>query len=149
MSMWFVWWSFFFLMRHRPIKTIGYVTDVIEIWCWKNQLPSMTSKRSHHLNKLLMLIGISIQQSISLRRYHRLTMWLILWLIITLSNWKKVRRICEITLALDLIFRLVLCSCEDVSFNSVCLNVLEGIKQIYLLMWFKKTRLKHRLKAIT
>ena len=38
----------------------------------KNQLPSMTSKRSHHFIKLLMLIGISIQQSISLKRYHRL-----------------------------------------------------------------------------
>ena len=40
-----------------PIKTIGCVTDVIEIPCWKNQLPSMTSKRSHHLITLLMLIG--------------------------------------------------------------------------------------------
>ena len=39
----------------------------------KNQLPSMASNRSHHLIKLLMLIGISIQQSISLQRYHRLT----------------------------------------------------------------------------
>ena len=31
---------------------------------------------------------------------------------------------------------------KDVSFNSICLNVLEGIKQFYLLMWFKKTRLE-------
>ena len=32
LSMWFfVLWSFIFLMHHRPIKTIGYVTDVIEI----------------------------------------------------------------------------------------------------------------------
>ena len=29
----------------------------------------MTSKRSHYLNKLLMLIGASIQQRISLQRY--------------------------------------------------------------------------------
>ena len=43
---------------------------------------------------------------------------------------------------LDFIFRLVLCSSEDVSFNSICLNVLEGIKQLYLLMWFKKTRIE-------
>ena len=42
---------------------------------------------------------------------------------------------------LDLIFRLVHCSSEDVSFNIICLNVFEGIKQFYLLMWFKKTRL--------
>ena len=34
------------------------------------------------------------------------------------------------------------CSSEDVSFNNMCLNVLEGIKQFYLLMWFKKTRLE-------
>ena len=34
------------------------------------------------------------------------------------------------------------CSSEDVSFNNICLNVLEGIKQFYLLMWFKKTRLE-------
>ena len=35
--------------------------------------------------------------------------------------------------------RLVLCSHEDVSFNSIYLNVLEGIKQFYLLLWFIKT----------
>ena len=29
----FVLWSFIFLMHHSPIKTIGYVTDVIEISC--------------------------------------------------------------------------------------------------------------------
>ena len=34
------------------------------------------------------------------------------------------------------------CSSEDVSFNSICLNVLEGIKQFYLLMWFKKTQIE-------
>ena len=31
-------------------------------------------KRSHHMIKLLMLIGILIQQGISLQMYHRLTM---------------------------------------------------------------------------
>ena len=29
----------------------------------------------------------------------------------------------------DFIFRLVLCSREDVSFNTICLNMLEGIQQ--------------------
>ena len=33
----------------------------------KNQLPSMTSKCSHYLIKLPMLIGVTIQQRISLR----------------------------------------------------------------------------------
>ena len=113
----------------------------------KNQLPSMASKRSHHLIKLLMLIGISIQQSISLQRYHRLTMQLILWLINTLSYWKMVRRICQITVTLDFIFPLVHCSSEDVLFNSICLNVLEGIKQFYLLMWYKKTQLETPFKG--
>ena len=28
------------------------------------------------------------------------------------------------------------------SFNSICLNVFEGLKQFYMLMWFKKTRLE-------
>ena len=56
-SMWFfLWRSFIFLMYHAPIKTIGYVTDVKEISCWKNPLPSMMSKHSHHLIKLLMLM---------------------------------------------------------------------------------------------
>ena len=41
---------------------------------------------------------------------------------------------------LDFIFRLVHCSSEDVSFNSFCLNLSEGIKQFYLLMWFMKIR---------
>ena len=58
-----------------------------------------------------------------------------------------VRRICEITVTLDFIFRFVHCSNEDVSFNSICLNVLEGIKQFYLLMWFKKTRLETPFKG--
>ena len=107
----------------------------------------MTSKRSHHLIKLLLLIGISIQQRTSLQRYHRLTMYLILWLIKTLSYWKMVRRICVITMTLDFIFRLVHCSGEDVFIHSVCLNVLEGINQFYLLMWFKKTRLETPFKG--
>ena len=58
-----------------------------------------------------------------------------------------VRRICEITVTLDFIFRLVHCCSEDVSFNSICLNVLDGIKQFYLLMWFKKTRLETPFKG--
>ena len=58
-----------------------------------------------------------------------------------------VRRIGEITVTLDFIFRLVHCSSEDVLFNSICLNVLEGIKQFYLLMWFKKTRLEIPFKG--
>ena len=43
-------------------------------------------------------------------------------------------------MTLDFIFRLVHDSSEDVSFNSICLNVFEGVKQFYLLMWFKKIR---------
>ena len=38
-------------------------------------------------------------------------------------------------------------SSEDVSFNIICLNVLEGIKQFYLLMWLKKTRLEIPFKG--
>ena len=58
-----------------------------------------------------------------------------------------VRRICEITVTLNFIFRLVHCSRKNVSFNSICLNVLEGIKQFYLLMRFKKTRLETLFKG--
>ena len=58
-----------------------------------------------------------------------------------------VRRICEITLTLDFTFRLVHCSSEDVSFNSNCLNGLEGIEQFYLLMCFKKPT-KTTLKCV-
>ena len=50
-------------------------------------------------------------------------------------------------MTLDCIFRLVHCSSEDVSFNSICLNVLEGIKRFYLLMSFKKTRLETPFKG--
>ena len=57
------------------------------------------------------------------------------------------RCICEITVTLDFIFRLVLCRRKDVSFDRICLNVLEGIKQFYLLMWFKKTRLETPFKG--
>ena len=58
-----------------------------------------------------------------------------------------VRRICETMVTLDFIVRLVHCSSEDVSFNIICLNVLEGIKQFYLLMWFRKTRLEIPFKG--
>ena len=74
-------------------------------------------------------------------------MLLILWLIKTLRYWKIVRRMCEISVTLDFIFQLAHCSSEDVSFNSVCLNLLEGIKQFCLLMWFKKTRLETPFKC--
>ena len=50
-------------------------------------------------------------------------------------------------MTLDFIFRLVHCSSEDVSFNIICLNVLEGIKQFHMLMWFKKTRLETPFKG--
>ena len=58
-----------------------------------------------------------------------------------------VRRNCEITVTNDFIFRLVLCSREDVSFNIICLNELEGIKQFYLFMWFKLNRLETPFKG--
>ena len=50
------------------------------------------------------------------------------------------QRICEIMVTLDFIFRLVLYSHEDVSFNIIFLNALEGIIQFHLSMWFEKTR---------
>ena len=58
-----------------------------------------------------------------------------------------VRRVCEIMVTFDFILRLVHYSSEDVSFNIICLNVLEGIKQFYLLMWFKKNRLETSFKG--
>ena len=48
---------------------------------------------------------------------------------------------------LDFVFWLVHCSSEDVSCNIICLNVLEGIQQFYLLMWFKKTLLETPFKC--
>ena len=50
-------------------------------------------------------------------------------------------------MTLDFILPLVHCSSEDVSFSIICLNVFEGIKQLYLLMWFKKTRLETPFKS--
>ena len=51
-------------------------------------------------------------------------------------------------MTLDFIFQLVLYSHEDVTFNIIFLNVLEGIKQFHLSMWFKKkTRLETPFKG--
>ena len=50
-------------------------------------------------------------------------------------------------MTLDFNFRFVHCKSEDISFNSICLNVLEGIKQFYLLMWFKKLLLDTPFKC--
>ena len=41
----------------------------------------------------------------------------------------------------------MLYSREDVSFNSICLNVLEDTKQCNWLMWFKKNRLETSFKG--
>ena len=58
-----------------------------------------------------------------------------------------VRHICEIMVTSDIIFRLVLYNHEDVSFNIIFLNVMEGIIQFHLSMWFKKNRLETPLKG--
>ena len=50
-------------------------------------------------------------------------------------------------MTLDFIFRPVHCSSEDVLFTIICLNVLEGIRQFYLLMWLKKPRLESPIKG--
>ena len=60
-----------------------------------------------------------------------------------------VRCICEIMVTLDFIFWLVHCITEGVSYNIICLKVLEGIKQFYLLMWFTKPRLETPFKSDT
>ena len=62
---------------------------------------------------------------------------------------KIVRRVSEITVTLDCIFRLLFCSRRDVSVNNIIirLNVMEGIKQLNLLMWFKKYRLETQFKG--
>ena len=57
------------------------------------------------------------------------------------------RRICEIKVTLDFIFRLVLYSHKDVSFNIIFLNMSELIKQFHLSMWFKKNRLETPFKG--
>ena len=57
------------------------------------------------------------------------------------------RRICQIMVTLDFIFRLVLYSHEDVSFNIIFLNVLEGIIQFQLPIWLKKKRLETLFKG--
>ena len=58
-----------------------------------------------------------------------------------------VQRICEIMVTLDFIFRLVLYSHENVSFNINFLIVLEGIKLFHLSMWLKKNRLETPFKG--
>ena len=50
-------------------------------------------------------------------------------------------------MTLDFIIRLVFYSREDVLFKSICLNILEDIKQFYLLTWFKKKQLETLLKG--
>ena len=58
-----------------------------------------------------------------------------------------VRSICKIMVTLDFIFWLMLYSHEDVSFNIIFLNVMEGIKQLHLSMWLKKNRLETPFKG--
>ena len=57
------------------------------------------------------------------------------------------RRIFEIMVTLDFIYRLVLYSHETVSFNIIFLNVLERIIQFHLSMWFRKKRLETTFKG--
>ena len=55
--------------------------------------------------------------------------------------------ICKKRVTLDFIFRLVLYSHEDVSLNTIFLNVLEGIKQFNSSMWFMNNRLETPFKG--
>ena len=93
----------------------------------------MTSKRSHHLIKLLMVVGVPIRQNqfIKISYAYNVTHRMIELLKNGATHLRDNGDV-------RFIFRLVLCSREDVSFSSICLNVLLGIKQFYLLMWFKK-----------
>ena len=50
-------------------------------------------------------------------------------------------------MTLDFIFRLVLYSHEDVSLIIIFVNVLKGITQFHLSMWFKKNRLETPFKG--
>ena len=50
-------------------------------------------------------------------------------------------------MTLDIIFRLVHCSSEDVLFNSICLNLLEGIQQSRLGTPFKGDNVKALVKT--
>ena len=55
-------------MHHTPIKVIDYATDVIREFMLKTSaaVNDVNLKSGHHLIKLLMVIGVSIQQRISL-----------------------------------------------------------------------------------
>ena len=55
--------------------------------------------------------------------------------------------VCEIMVKSNFIYRLVLCSHGDVSFNIMCLNMLDDIKQLYSLIWFKSYRLETLFKG--
>ena len=50
-------------------------------------------------------------------------------------------------MTLDYNFQLMLYSGEDVSFKHICLNMLEGILPLYLLMMFKKYALETAFKC--
>ena len=50
-------------------------------------------------------------------------------------------------MTLDFTFWLVLCSRENVSFSSICSNVLEGIERFYLLWWIKEIQLETPFKG--
>ena len=56
------------------------------------------------------------------------------------------RRNFEIMVTLDFIFRLVLCSHEDVSFNMIFSECV-GRHKTVLSMWFKKNRLETPFKG--
>ena len=48
----------------------------------------------------------------------------------TLSYCKMVWRVFEITVALNFNFRPLLCSCEDVKFSNICINMFESINRL-------------------
>ena len=107
----------------------------------------MASKRSLHWIKLLMSIGVSIQQRLSLQRCHRLTMLLIVWFDYNLKLLENGVTHLRDKVTSESIFRLMLYSHEDVSFNTIFLNVFKGIKQFHLSMWFMKNQLETQFKG--
>ena len=67
--------TFFVTHMHRTlIKAIGCLTGVMNFFAEKHQLPSMTSKRSHLVKRLMVLLVLQFNREIKYQRNHWLRM---------------------------------------------------------------------------
>ena len=126
------------ITRLSLLKATDRVKDVITLKPWQN-LAGVTDVKTSSFGQMCNhLWGFSLTENQIPIENNRLRLQTMSWWIRLLNCCNVVQRDCEIMMALDLDFRLMLWSREEFSFRNVYLSMLVNTDQLYTQKWFKK-----------